>query len=43
MHAWRFEAHDAFDAGDRDTRRQGVRDGLAKAARTVTERHPVRR
>ncbi|WP_112466129.1 universal stress protein [Streptomyces triticisoli] len=40
VHAWRFEAHDAFDAGDRDTQRQWVRDGLAEAARTVTERHP---
>ncbi|WP_375232016.1 universal stress protein [Streptomyces sp. NWU339] len=23
VHAWRFEVHDAFDAGDRDTRRRG--------------------
>lgn len=40
VHAWRFEAHDAFDVGDRDTQRQWARDGLAEAARTVTERHP---
>ncbi|PZH16778.1 universal stress protein [Streptomyces sp. NTH33] len=40
VHAWRFEAHDAFDVGDRNTQRQWVRDGLAEAARTVAERHP---
>ncbi|WP_073949151.1 universal stress protein [Streptomyces kebangsaanensis] len=40
VHAWRFEVHDAFDAGDRDTQRQWVRDGLAEAARTVADRHP---
>ena len=39
-HAWRFEVHDTFDAGDRGTRRQWVCDGLAEAVRTVTERHP---
>ncbi|MFE9172155.1 universal stress protein [Streptomyces kebangsaanensis] len=40
VHAWRFEVHDAFDAGDRDTQRQWVRDGLAEAARTVADGHP---
>ncbi|GAB2817424.1 hypothetical protein GCM10027073_56440 [Streptomyces chlorus] len=40
VRAWRFEVRDAFDAGDRGTQRQWVRDGLAEAARTVTERHP---
>ncbi|MET8244475.1 universal stress protein [Streptomyces sp. NPDC005202] len=40
VHAWRFEPHEAFDAGDRDTQEQWVRDAVAEAARTVTERHP---
>ncbi|MFI1167458.1 universal stress protein [Streptomyces sp. NPDC020801] len=40
VHAWRFEVHDAFDMGDRDTQRQWTRDALAEAARRVTERHP---
>jgi nucleotide-binding universal stress UspA family protein len=41
VHAWRFEPHDAFgDAGDRQTQDRWVRDATARAARTVTERHP---
>ncbi|MGF0173977.1 universal stress protein [Streptomyces sp. Marseille-Q5077] len=40
VHAWRFQSHDAIDAGDEGTQTQWVRDGLAEAARTVTERHP---
>ncbi|MFF4825935.1 universal stress protein [Streptomyces sp. NPDC001312] len=40
VRAWRHEVHDAFDAGDRDTQRQWVRESVAGAARTVTERHP---
>ncbi|MEU8851398.1 universal stress protein [Streptomyces sp. NPDC048564] len=40
VHAWRFQPHEAIDAGDEDTQAQWVRDGLAEAARTVTERHP---
>ncbi|MDO0917646.1 universal stress protein [Streptomyces sp. DT2A-34] len=39
-HAWRYQPQDAIDAGDPDTQAQWVRDGLAEAARTVTERHP---
>ncbi|MFE4414560.1 universal stress protein [Streptomyces sp. NPDC056821] len=41
VRAWRHEVHDAFDAGDRDTQRQWVRESVAGAARTVTERHPA--
>ncbi|MGW3509598.1 universal stress protein [Streptomyces sp. NPDC000994] len=40
VRAWRHEVHDAFDAGDRDTQRQWVRESVAGAARTVTECHP---
>lgn len=40
VHAWRFEPIGALDAGDPDTQAGWVRDGLAEAARTVTERHP---
>ncbi|MFE6175434.1 universal stress protein [Streptomyces sp. NPDC056464] len=40
VHAWRFQQHDAIDAGDERTQAEWVRDGLAEAARTVTERHP---
>ncbi|MFJ8632186.1 universal stress protein [Streptomyces sp. NPDC093568] len=40
VHAWRFQQHDAIDAGDEDTQAQWVRDGLAEAARSVTEKHP---
>ncbi|WP_128429606.1 universal stress protein [Streptomyces cyaneus] len=41
VHAWRFQPHDAIDAGDPDTQAQWVREGLVEAARTVTERHPA--
>ncbi|EGX58033.1 stress-inducible protein [Streptomyces zinciresistens K42] len=40
VHAWRFETHEAIDAGDPETQARWVRDGLAEAARTVTARHP---
>ncbi|MFF8594063.1 universal stress protein [Streptomyces sp. NPDC015220] len=40
VHAWRFETHDAFDLGDRDTQRQWAHDSVAAAARDVAERHP---
>ncbi|GAA1011804.1 MULTISPECIES: universal stress protein [Streptomyces] len=40
VRAWHLETRDAFDVGDRETRRQEVRDSLAEAARTVAERHP---
>jgi nucleotide-binding universal stress UspA family protein len=43
VHAWRFQSHEAIDAGyatDADTQAQWVREGLAQAARPVTERHP---
>ncbi|MEU3347319.1 universal stress protein [Streptomyces sp. NPDC006700] len=40
VRAWRHEVHDAFDVGDRDTQRARVRESLAEAVRTVTERHP---
>ncbi|MFJ2302355.1 universal stress protein [Streptomyces sp. NPDC087787] len=40
VRAWRHEAHDAFDVGDRDTQQAWVRESVAEAARTVTERHP---
>ncbi|MFJ7071956.1 universal stress protein [Streptomyces sp. NPDC098781] len=40
VHAWQFQPHDAIDAGDADSQAEWVRDGLAQAARTVTEKHP---
>jgi nucleotide-binding universal stress UspA family protein len=40
VHAWRFQQHDAIDAGDEESQTQWVREGLAEAARSVTERHP---
>ncbi|MET8569390.1 universal stress protein [Streptomyces sp. NPDC004783] len=40
VHAWRFRPEDAAGAGDRGTQEGWVRDTLAEAARTVTERHP---
>ncbi|MGW6959721.1 universal stress protein [Streptomyces chartreusis] len=39
VHAWRFQSHDAIDAGE-DTQAGWVRDGLAEVARGVAERHP---
>ncbi|MEU7059508.1 universal stress protein [Streptomyces sp. NPDC046197] len=40
VHAWRFQAHDAFDVGERETQEQWVRDAIAGAVRTLVERHP---
>ncbi|MFJ2564688.1 MULTISPECIES: universal stress protein [unclassified Streptomyces] len=40
VRAWRHEVHDAFDVGDRDTQQAWLRESVAEAARTVTERHP---
>ncbi|KUM73142.1 universal stress protein [Streptomyces curacoi] len=40
VHAWRFQPHEAIDAGDVDTQARWAREGLAEAARSVTERHP---
>lgn len=40
MHVWRYEEHQALDAGDRDTQDRWVRDAAAEAAREVAERHP---
>ncbi|KES04007.1 universal stress protein [Streptomyces toyocaensis] len=40
VHAWRFEAGDAVDVGDRATQERWVRDSVGGAARTVRERHP---
>ncbi|MFC8244238.1 universal stress protein [Streptomyces chartreusis] len=39
VHAWRFQPHDAIDAGE-DTQAEWVRDGLAEVARGVAEQHP---
>lgn len=40
VHAWRFESYEAIDAGDPESQARWVRDGLAEAARSATERHP---
>lgn len=40
VQAWRFQHHEAIDAGDRNTQAGWVRDAVAEAARTVTARHP---
>ncbi|BFO17650.1 hypothetical protein SHKM778_40380 [Streptomyces sp. KM77-8] len=40
VRAWRFEAHDAVDTGDRATQERWVRESAAGAVRAVTERHP---
>ncbi len=40
VHAWRFQPHEAIDAGDADTQARWVREGVSEAARSVTERHP---
>ncbi|WP_328370671.1 universal stress protein [Streptomyces sp. NBC_00457] len=40
VHAWRFQPHEAIDAGDADSQAGWVREAAAAAARTVTERHP---
>ncbi|CAM5617956.1 MULTISPECIES: universal stress protein [Streptomyces] len=41
VHAWRFQEHEAMAAVDADTQAGWVRDGLAEAVRSVTERHPA--
>ncbi|MGP4087938.1 universal stress protein [Streptomyces sp. KR55] len=40
VHAWRFQPHEAIDAGDADSQAGWVRTAVAEAARVVTERHP---
>ncbi|MER6984448.1 universal stress protein, partial [Streptomyces carpinensis] len=40
VHAWRFEVHDAFDLGDRESQQQLVCDAAAEALRSITGRHP---
>ncbi|MGW1953034.1 universal stress protein [Streptomyces sp. NPDC001920] len=40
VHAWRFQPHEAIDAGDADSQAHWVREQLAQAARSVAERHP---
>ncbi|MBU6535192.1 universal stress protein [Streptomyces sp. NPDC057245] len=40
VHAWRHQAQEAAGAGDRDAQERWVRDSVAGAVRTVTERHP---
>ncbi|MCX5243087.1 universal stress protein [Streptomyces prunicolor] len=40
VHVWRYEEHQALDAGDRDTQDRWVRDAADEAAREVAERHP---
>ncbi|MEV5529528.1 universal stress protein [Streptomyces prunicolor] len=40
VHVWRYEEHQALDAGDRETQDRWVRDAAAEAAREVAERHP---
>ncbi|MFJ3981831.1 universal stress protein [Streptomyces fungicidicus] len=40
VHAWRFEAHDAVDTGDRATQEQWVRSSVEEAVRAVAGRHP---
>ncbi|MFE0800051.1 universal stress protein [Streptomyces sp. NPDC058812] len=40
VHAWRFQALDAADAGDRDAQERWGRDSVAESVRTVTERYP---
>lgn len=40
VHVWRYEEHQALDAGDRETQERWVRDAAAEAAREVAERHP---
>ncbi|MET8893329.1 universal stress protein [Streptomyces albogriseolus] len=39
VHAWRFQAHDAPDTGDRDAQEQWVREAAEEAVRAVRERH----
>ena len=39
VHAWRFQAYEGIDAGDRDTQANWARDAMAEAVRAVTGRH----
>ncbi|MFI8304631.1 universal stress protein [Streptomyces sp. NPDC085927] len=39
VHAWRFQTHEAVDAGDAATQERWVRDAVAESVRRVTERH----
>ncbi|MFI0505188.1 universal stress protein [Streptomyces albogriseolus] len=39
VHAWRFQAHDAPDVGDRAAQEQWVREAAEEAVRAVRERH----
>ncbi|MFD5658774.1 universal stress protein [Streptomyces hirsutus] len=41
VHAWRFQTHEAVDAGDAATQERWVRDAVAESVRQVTERHPA--
>ncbi|NJP53244.1 universal stress protein [Streptomyces sp. SBST2-5] len=40
VHAWRFQSHDAVDAGDAVTQEGWVRESVGGAIREVVERHP---
>ncbi|GAA0663070.1 universal stress protein [Streptomyces thermocarboxydovorans] len=40
VHAWRFQSHDAMDAGDPATQEGWVRESVGEAVRQVLERHP---
>ncbi|GAA1425942.1 universal stress protein [Streptomyces thermospinosisporus] len=40
VHAWRFQSHDAVDAGDAATQEGWVRESVGGAVRQVLERHP---
>lgn len=40
VHAWRFQSHEAIDAGDADSQAGWVRESLAETTRSLTERHP---
>ncbi|AXI85144.1 universal stress protein [Streptomyces griseoincarnatus] len=39
VHAWRFEAHDALETGDRAAQEQWVRNAAEEAVRAVREHH----
>ncbi|GAA0712390.1 universal stress protein [Streptomyces thermocarboxydus] len=39
VHAWRFQAHDALDTGDRAAQAQWAREAAEEAVRAVRERH----
>ncbi|WP_155059925.1 universal stress protein [Streptomyces blattellae] len=40
VHAWRFQPHEAVDAGDAGSQAGWVRKAVAEAARTVIQQHP---